>query len=605
MGVSQIPGTSDSARGQKVVCKFKQYLRPVVRLCLLPVRLYRRGRRQISRALNHSTQYSTNLVVLRERFDKKGPDAADQWARNVTKNKRQLCTYLSNLARMCVMLYPERAVKIAEEVAVLDPRPFRKCWLAMIHYDAGNVQSAASLLRSEDLSLFSAKEREKAQYILGCDRLLGKNLTIPERVASPLLPENKRSIVYVASSSMPYHVSGYTTRTHSILTALKNQGWMVTCVTRPGYPEDRDDCIVNKVHNSVTVDGIEYISLAGPHRRRVPLDQYLEKSASILVEFLENSRPSIVQAASNYEAALPAMLASKKLGVPFVYEVRGLWEYTAASKRNNWEETERFALDKQLESQTVSQANWVFTLTNALAEELISRGARPGSISLAPNAVDPSEFKQLQYDKSLADKVGISRSTFTIGYIGSLVSYEGLDDLLKALRMLLERDIKAVLLIVGNGTATESLKKLAASLGIKEQVRFVGRVSPKEVPGYMSLLDVITLPRKPVRVCELVSPLKPLEAMASKVPMIVSSVPALAEMVVDGETALIHRAGDPGDLCKALEMMANNPEIRVCIANQAYDHVILNRTWDSVVCRVTEVLNGLALPDPLCNSTSE
>src|SRR5690606_31669027 len=118
--------------------------------------------------------------------------------------------------------------------------------------------------------------------------------------------------------------------------------------------------------------------------------------------------------------------------------------------------------------------------------------------------------------------------TFTIGYVGSIGGYEGLDDLVRGFGQLVGKGIKARLVRVGDGNVLSDLKSLTASLRLDAEVVFAGRVPPKMVPKYMSIMDVIALPRKPVRVCELVSPLKPLEAMATKVPMVVSDVPALA-----------------------------------------------------------------------------
>jgi glycosyltransferase involved in cell wall biosynthesis len=318
------------------------------------------------------------------------------------------------------------------------------------------------------------------------------------------------------------------------------------------------------------------------------------ESADLLEAYAREQRPAVIHAASNYEAALPALIAARRLGVPFIYEVRGLWEYTAASKRSGWEATERFALDRQLESLTASEADAVLTLTGAMADELVQRGVSCERISLAPNGVDPSVFERRPHNASLAAELGLRPGVFTVGYIGSIVSYEGLEDLLKAFKLLCDAGIDSRLVVVGDGKSLAGLKSLAEKLEVSDRVIFTGRVSHIEVPRYFSILDAIAIPRKPYKVCQLVSPLKPLEAMAMKVPLVVSDVLALAEMIMDGETGLIHKANDPTSLFKSLAQLASSEELRSQLADSAYHHVLEYRTWDTVVGEFSGLYRRLA-----------
>jgi glycosyltransferase involved in cell wall biosynthesis len=307
----------------------------------------------------------------------------------------------------------------------------------------------------------------------------------------------------------------------------------------------------------------------------------------------------VIHAASNHEAAIPALIAARRLGIPFAYEVRGLWEYTAASRIPDWEQTERFALDRRLETLAASQADQVFTLTRALADELAARGVDAGRIGLAPNGVDPAAFPEVARDPSLAESVGIAQSPFTVGYVGSVVAYEGLDDLVAAFAQVANEVKGARLLVVGDGDALPGLRAQARALGLEAVVAFLGKVPPAEVPRYFALLDAVALPRKPVKVCELVSPLKPLEAMAVGVPLVVSDVGALREMVRPNETALVHHAGDVSSLAESLLRLATDRQLAARLAEAARRDALANRTWDRVVagiCRSYEKSAGPAAP---------
>jgi glycosyltransferase involved in cell wall biosynthesis len=320
----------------------------------------------------------------------------------------------------------------------------------------------------------------------------------------------------------------------------------------------------------------------------VSYDQYLREAADRLELAARSLRPVLIHAASNYEGALPALIAARRLGIPFCYEVRGLWEYTAASKRPGWEQTERFELDRRLEAHTAAHADRIFTLTKALAAELVSRGVPENRIELLPNAVNLSFFQKAERDLELAGELGVGADTFVCGYIGSVVKYEGLDDLIAAMPALVQFAPDCKLLVVGGGDELTNLREQAALLGVSNYVVFTGKVPHADVLRYFSLLSAIALPRKPYTVCKLVSPLKPFEAMAMQVPQVVSDVDALGEIFEEGETALFHKAGDPDSLAQAMIQLAASPALRKLLADNAFEWVKKNGQWDDVVAPVTK-----------------
>jgi glycosyltransferase involved in cell wall biosynthesis len=178
-------------------------------------------------------------------------------------------------------------------------------------------------------------------------------------------------------------------------------------------------------------------------------------------------------------------------------------------------------------------------------------------------------------------------------YAGSLLHYEGLDDVLRALALLNDEGLGATLVIAGDGEALEPLKRLAIELEIVPSVSFMGRLAPNEIPALWATADAGVFARKPFRVCELVSPLKPLEPMAMGVPVVVSDVAALREMVRHGETGLVHKAGDVEDLARQLRDMAGNPTKRLAMGRAAREVVLRERTWESAGATIVEVYRSL------------
>ena len=467
------------------------------------------------------------------------------------------------------------------------PSPEMAERLASRMFQAGNLSNAGALVRAAPVgtsSPFVAEMRSSSA-------LFRNGVPIPPRSAAT--PASRR-LAYVASGSLPHQVVGYTTRTHDILTGLVRAGVDCLCFTRPGFPWDRPRALASgaPIAESNQVGEVTYVHTPLAQSAARP-ELMISEAADLLESHFRRYGIGIVQAASNSRNALPALIAARRIGAKFIYEVRGLWELTAASRFAGWEDTERFKLDRSLEVLAATEADHVLTITNGVAEELIGSGVSADRLSLLPNAVDPTAFKPLSKDRALMERLGLSDNDFTAVYAGSLVNYEGLDDLIVAIGQLRRNGLPARAVIAGDGAFRPRLEAVTAEHGLTKAVTFVGRVKPAEIESYLSLSDVVPIPRKPFKVCMVVSPLKPFEAMAMAKPVILTDLPALREIVQDGETGLLCKPADPTDLAAALARLARDPQLRQTLGAKARDWVVENRTWAKNAERLKELYEQL------------
>jgi glycosyltransferase involved in cell wall biosynthesis len=281
--------------------------------------------------------------------------------------------------------------------------------------------------------------------------------------------------------------------------------------------------------------------------------------------------------------------AARRLGVPSIYEMRGLWHLSRASKEPRYLDTEHFALAQKMEVETALGADHVLAITGALKKWLIDHGVPEWKISTTPNAVDLERFKTVPYDPAFAEKTGCS-GRVVIGYIGSFVQYEGLDFLLRAVALLPSAVRQKILLLwVGDGPVLEELLQLGAELGVADTIKSLGRQPFGDIPSFYGLVDFCVFPRKGQAVCEIVSPLKPFEAMAMQKAVIVSDVTPLREIVTHGKTGLIHVKDDVADLKRQIEIFVENETVRASCGQEARLWVEQTRNWQTITGEVASV----------------
>jgi glycosyltransferase involved in cell wall biosynthesis len=388
----------------------------------------------------------------------------------------------------------------------------------------------------------------------------------------------KGRVLHLVNDALPTTSAGYTIRTHEIVLAQQAAGLDPHVATRCGFPVTQG-----------TLDGRRLVMLDGiPYHRLLPwrLPSRADKAAGLALqmaaELTEQVKPSVLHAASNYVNAVIALAIGTRYGLPVVYEVRGFWEDTWLSRHPDSEKmasSEQYRRSRDLETRCMLAADLVVTLGEAMREEIVARGVPAGKVLIVPNAVSPEFLQPLPDASALRKQLGIAPDEHVVGEVSSLVPHEGIGTLLEATRLLKDRGLKVRALIVGDGPERPALQRQAADLGLGEAAIFTGRVPAAKVREFHALLDVFVVPRTPDRVCQLVTPLKPVEAMASGLCVVTSDVKALAEIIKPDVTGALTIPQDPVALADSLELLVCSPDIRRKLGDNAREWVARDRTW--------------------------
>jgi PEP-CTERM/exosortase A-associated glycosyltransferase len=397
-------------------------------------------------------------------------------------------------------------------------------------------------------------------------------------------------ILHILDHSIPLH-SGYTFRTAAILREQRALGWDTYHLTS----EKQINCSVLEEE----VDGLDFYRTpkrAGLLSHLPVLNQVavMQSLAHRLRKVIDIVKPDILHAHSPVLTALPALRVGHDLGIPVVYEVRAFWEDAAADHGTATENSMRYRLTRAMETYAFKRADAVTTICAGLRNDIVARGIHSDKVTVIPNAVDIEKFSVGGVpDEALKAQFGLAGMR-VLGFIGSFYAYEGLDLLLTALPRILNQASDVRVLLVGGGPQEDALKQQARQLGIADNVVFTGRVPHGEVNRYYDLADLLVYPRHSMRLTELVTPLKPLEAMAQGRMFVASDVGGHRELIRDGETGVLFRAESPQDLASKVLDLLNMPERWPEMKAAGRRYVETERNWKVSVARYRDVYNRLA-----------
>ncbi|MFU7526931.1 TIGR04063 family PEP-CTERM/XrtA system glycosyltransferase [Qipengyuania sp. ASV99] len=410
-------------------------------------------------------------------------------------------------------------------------------------------------------------------------------------------------ILHVLDHSLPLH-SGYTFRTRAIMKAQIAAGLEVRGIT-----SQRHNLESAADSDQEVIDALTFHRTPGTPSGPMLVSELGEMAAlsAAIQKLTQDWRPDIIHAHSPALNGGGALRAARALDIPIVYEIRAFWEDAAVGNRTGTHGSAKYRLTRSLETQVATRADALFTICQGLREDLIGRGISAGKIGVMPNGVDLTLFGDPPpRDDALAAQLGIEPGAPVAGYIGSFYDYEGVDDLIAAMPMLRAAHPGARLLLVGAGTMEREWRDVAAQLPEPEAVIFAGRVPHDAVDRYYSLIDMLAYPRKQSRLTDLVTPLKPLEAMAQRRIVAASNVGGHRELIAHGETGFLFAPDDPAACAAALGEIFDMRAGWDAVRDRAVDHVRARHDWHTNARRYLDVYQlllahgghcGGALPD--------
>lgn len=398
-------------------------------------------------------------------------------------------------------------------------------------------------------------------------------------------------ILHVFDHSIPLH-SGYTFRSLSILREQRKLGWETFHLTGPkqGKGEALEEVVEGlRFYRTVAA---ESPLPAIPGLGEITLMRRLEARLESVAEMV---KPDIIHAHSPVLNAIPALKVGRRRGLPVVYEVRAFWEDAAVDHGTTKEGSLRYRLTRMLETYALKRAGHITTICEGLRADIVARGVPAQRVTVIPNAVDIEHFGT-SYERSpvaaLRSRLGLDDHT-VVGFIGSFYAYEGLDLLVSSARAIIERIPDVRFLLVGGGPQDGALRAQVATLGLESHVTFTGRVPHDEVQGYYDLVDVLAYPRRSMRLTELVTPLKPLEAMAQGRLLVASDVGGHQELIAHGKTGMLFPAGSAPALADSICELLGRRDSWSEIRSVAREFVERERTWPRSVALYRDVYGAI------------
>jgi PEP-CTERM/exosortase A-associated glycosyltransferase len=373
-------------------------------------------------------------------------------------------------------------------------------------------------------------------------------------------------ILHVLHHSLP-QATGYALRSHRILVFQAGLGFEVAAVT-----SGRDTAAADQPRQDH--DGVPY------YRTRCAggLAAATVSTARRVAQVARSFAPDIIHCHSPWLCALAGLFAARRTAVPLVYEIRDFWEDAAVAIGKFGPRSPQYLAARAADGFALKRAHRIVTISHAQRQDLLDRGIAPAKVVVAANGVDGERFAPRPRPIELLRRHGLEGAR-VVGYIGSLMPYEGLAVLIRAFPLIRESCPRARLMIVGGGDEQAGLSRLAADAGIGDIAVFTGRVAHDQILDYYAALDLLVYPRISNRTTRLTTPLKPLEAMAMAKPVVASDLPALREIVRPGETGVLCAPGDPRALAHACLGLLRDPERSARIGAAARASVLEARSW--------------------------
>ncbi len=389
-------------------------------------------------------------------------------------------------------------------------------------------------------------------------------------------------ILHVLDHYKP-HFSGYVFRTSYILKYQQELGLEPVCVTSPKQEinlaeqlEVDDVRIYRTRQNSFgTTPFIKEARLMNALMKRIE-------------EVIKKEKPDVIHAHSPSLNGIPALKAGRKYNIPVVYEARAFWEDAAVDHGTFKESSFKYRVSHFIETRFLKKVDAIFTISEGMRKEMIAHGISEKQITIIPNGVDTKQFSTIPRDEFLSQKKNI-KGKKVLGFIGSFYHYEGIDLLIDAFAEILKKNNNVVLLLVGEGPEYTKIREMTDKKGLNGRVIFTGKIPHQEIRRYYSVMDILVYPRKSMRLTELVTPLKPLEAMALGKVVAGSNVGGIRELIKDGGNGILFKPDSIESIASALIELISNPALQESLSREAVIYVNKERSWDKIIQRYLPV----------------
>lgn len=389
-------------------------------------------------------------------------------------------------------------------------------------------------------------------------------------------------VLHVLHTSLPF-ICGYSIRSDYILRYQREMGFEPAVVTSAQHPNG--EALQEEVNGVPHWRTPAHTGSKAPLLREWLLMRALKRQVKAAIQ---DWQPNLVHAHSPMLVGLPALAAAREAGLPFVYEIRDLWENASVDRGKFGVNSPVYRLARRMETRVLRRADAVVTICEKLREELAPRTGSAAKLFVVDNGVDASGFIPGSGGDEARHKWGLIDKRI-IGYVGTFQPYEGLDLLIAALPQILKQEPQAHLVITGSGGQEPEMRKQVCDLGLDEQVTFTGRLPHDQVGSIYAMANVMVYPRILTRTTALTTPLKPLEAMAMGKPVIVSNVPAMQELVRPGKTGLMFHAGNAADLAAQCISVMQAPDRLEQLGRNAREWILQERQWPALVARYQEI----------------
>jgi len=303
-----------------------------------------------------------------------------------------------------------------------------------------------------------------------------------------------------------------------------------------------------------------------------------------------------------YERFYPFNLMGRvfrQRGVPWILETNDPIFYEVKAKKHN---IVLSSLARRLEIRAYKECDVLVCVSEMLKEVIVREAGIPsGKVLVVPNAVDTEAFNpETCRPKRVFDG-------FTVGYVGSMESRQGLGLLIEALSELRAEGSEISVVVVGDGTMRAAWEALARRLGISEHVAFVGRVDWREVPSYIAGFDLGYYGQVRMREGEMYySPLKLCEYMAMAKPVVASDFEDARRVIQNEETGFLFQPSNKEDLKRALTRAYGSRNRLLEMGNKAREEVVCKHNW---LARTRDIISAVEArvgnPDDICRSMHE